>query len=393
MKRLVLFFLFAIGILELKSQLLMNEVMNSNTAVYPDNLNKYQDWVEIYNPSNQSIDLKGYSLSDEPKMPNKWIFPTVTIAAKSYLVVFCSERNLSSNGQFHTNFKLGAEEAVYLTSPLGVLIDKVIPSAMLTNYSWGRQTDGSNTWRVFSKSSPNASNASGTLGPEEIAKTKTDQKPGFYTAAINVTLTCPTPGSAVLYSLDGNDPKLVYTNPLTIATNKVVKSRCVRGKDTSETKTDSYFIGVKHDIPVVSLSFRPADFFSEDSGIYVLGKTYEPYNPNLGANFWENWRRKLHFEYFVNEEEQIEQDLGVEIHGGWSRARAMKSLRLYARSEYGKNELEYPFFAEKPYLTSFKEIVLRNSGSDFNFTMWADALNHRTLGQISEVVSTWACII
>ena len=88
------------------SQILVNEVMSSNTSVYPDFQAQYNDWIELYNTSNNPINLDGYGLSDDSNSPFKWVFPIVSIPAKSYVLVFCSSKNVEINGELHSNFKI-----------------------------------------------------------------------------------------------------------------------------------------------------------------------------------------------------------------------------------------------------------------------------------------------
>jgi hypothetical protein len=80
----------------------------------------------------------------------------------------------------------------------------------------------------------------------------------------------------------------------------------------------------------------------------------------------------------------LAQNIGTRIHGGWSRSWYPKSIRLYARSEYDtENTFEYPFFEglEKrgepgTPLTTFRRMVIRNSGNDYDRTYFRDALMH-----------------
>ena len=77
-------------------------------------------------------------------------------------------------------------------------------------------------------------------------------------------------------------------------------------------------------------------------------------------------------EYFGMEKERILQiDGGLKIHGGCSRGFNMKSLVFFARSDYGTNEINYKFFEEKD-LDWFKALIFRNSGNDFQYTMFRD---------------------
>ena len=72
---------------------------------------------------------------------------------------------------------------------------------------------------------------------------------------------------------------------------------------------------------------------------------------------------------------------GGSNHGGISRNRDQKSLRLYADSKYDSLDFfSYEIFKGlKKKNTSetkdqFKRLLLRNSGNDWNYTMFRDAL-------------------
>ena len=45
--------------------LVINEIMASNDQTIADEFGEFDDWIEIYNNGNQSINLFGYHLSDD----------------------------------------------------------------------------------------------------------------------------------------------------------------------------------------------------------------------------------------------------------------------------------------------------------------------------------------
>ena len=86
------------------------------------------------------------------------------------------------------------------------------------------------------------------------------------------------------------------------------------------------------------------DLYNYDYGIYTLGRYYDEY-PHVGypetfpANYQQkgkNWERRATIDFF-NEDKSFSfnQDIGIRIHGGWTRAFNQKSFNLYARKEYG----------------------------------------------------------
>jgi hypothetical protein len=135
------------------------------------------------------------------------------------------------------------------------------------------------------------------------------------------------------------------------------------------------------DVGVVSVSTDPGNLFDHDRGIYVAGKTHEdnpvtswPWGTGNYHNRGRKWERVANIAFFeANGSLAWQQDLGIRIHGGGSRALPMKSLRLYARSIYGESRINYPFFPERDF-AEYNRILLRNSGQDFMRTMFADAM-------------------
>jgi uncharacterized repeat protein (TIGR02543 family) len=71
-------------------------------------------------------------------------------------------------------------------------------------------------------------------------------------------------------------------------------------------------------------------------------------------------------------------DAGVKIYGGWSRGNDQKSLAIYARDTYNFEKFNYKVFPELPN-DKFDNIVLRNSGQDWGYTMFRDAMMQYTL--------------
>ena len=252
-------------------QVIINEIQSSNSSSIADYQGEYSDWIELYNTGNTPINLLGYGLSDDSENLFEWVFPNTSLNAGEYLLVFASSKNTSVGNELHTNFKISASgEAIFLTNPEGILIDDSKAIELTENQSYGRSTDGGADWVVYSLGTPGGSNQSGVEQSIPIKKPQTNYKAGFYDLAFSLEMTCPENGASVYYSLDGSKPSFAYAQPIPISTSTVVKAECrMTGKTNSEVKTTSYFIGEEHDIPVVSLSFNPDDFYSLDSGIYV----------------------------------------------------------------------------------------------------------------------------
>jgi len=65
------------------------------------------DWIELYNPTAESIDLEGWTLTDDPNDLSQWFFPKVQLLPGRFLVVFASGKDRANAGlDLHTNFQL-----------------------------------------------------------------------------------------------------------------------------------------------------------------------------------------------------------------------------------------------------------------------------------------------
>ena len=143
--------------------LFINEFMALNTATVTDPQGEYEDWVELYNPNNETVNLTGYYLSDDPNFPTRWTFPPgTTIDALGYLIIWC-DSDPADEG-LHTNFKLSAAgESIGLYGPAGTgnpVIDEYVFANQTADISLGRFPDGTEEWITFAHPTPGASNSS-----------------------------------------------------------------------------------------------------------------------------------------------------------------------------------------------------------------------------------------
>ncbi|MCW5557535.1 MAG: CotH kinase family protein [Verrucomicrobiae bacterium] len=120
----------------------INEFMASNTDTIRDPQGDYDDWIELRNVSDASVDLSGWFLSDNPENPRKWEFPAGTVlAVGGYLLVWADEDGGDSPG-LHANFKLSAagEQILLVDSDahLNVLRDSVTYGPVGADVALGR---------------------------------------------------------------------------------------------------------------------------------------------------------------------------------------------------------------------------------------------------------------
>lgn len=259
------------------------------------------------------------------------------------------------------------------------------------------------------------------LTDEELEVPICYQKGGFYSEPIAAILHSNSSNVTIYYSLDGTSPNLsslIYKEPIVIFNQEMNKDNLAfipsspRWKpplgsipkgivlkaiavDENNRKSKefirTFFIEQKRPaFPVIALNVKVKDFFGYKNGIYILGKNYEDKDNYIRKNiplnlpWWEypsnylsrgnDSERKIHVEFYDNSGDSFfSDDAGVRINGNATRGYAQKSLRICFRQKYGKNALSYDLFNEGRKDT-YNCFVLRNSGNDWDKTMFRDGL-------------------
>jgi gliding motility-associated-like protein len=349
MFRILLFLIFFVfG--NVQAQVLINEVSASNRSNFADGFGEFEDWIELYNAGPGAADISNFFLSDNPALPSKWQIPAGTIIpAGGFRIFICSGRN-QIVGELHTSFKLTqtSGETILFSDNGAALIDSYTLSPTLVNQSRGRYPDGG-TWKVFVTPSPNTTNSAVAFDGYTATPTMS-LAPGIYPSAQILTLSSPDPGVSIRYTLDGSEPGLadpVYTTPLNISGNTVVRARALAAAGSNLTagfiENNSYFIGISHTIPIVSLiSNEYTNLFNNSSPEIKTGIEY--FN-QAGVLQWESYGE-------------------ADPHGNDSWAYPQKGVDFVVRDQYGYDDkIEYQIFPTKP-RQEFQRIMFKAGASD-----------------------------
>jgi len=152
--------------------IVLNEVMSSNDSFIADEYDEYDDWIEVYNQLEQDIDLSEYFISDNNSSQIKWRLPENTLGSNQFKL-FWADKSIEQ-GPFHTNFRISAEgERIYLfhkESNVLTLCDYLDVPPLPTDFSFGRDVDGTGEWILFDSPTPDATNE-GPLYISELDKT------------------------------------------------------------------------------------------------------------------------------------------------------------------------------------------------------------------------------
>jgi hypothetical protein len=120
---------------------LINEIVASNSNSAYDLNAESDDWVELFNTTSSTIDLSGMYLTDEPLNLMKWAFPIGTsIPANGYLLVWCD--NDPGQAGIHTNFKLSSLGENLVFSNGAMTYDQVAFGVQTTDFAYARCPDG-----------------------------------------------------------------------------------------------------------------------------------------------------------------------------------------------------------------------------------------------------------
>ncbi len=351
--------------------------------------------------------------------------------ASSDLCFWCEIQAFPS--ELHTNFKISAgNESVILSNPEGIPIDMAPAWSVIEDASIGRAADNpSGEWVIFPLPTPGTTNHAfgyiGILEPPQFSET-----PGFYESPLSLALSHPEPGVEIYYTTDGSPPinritascyqytgaitltnrttaantiSLIRTNPPEMDSHtqygwmapsgnlskaNVIRAQAFKeGYCTPRSAAGSWFIGtetLQHALPVISLMSAYTNLFSSPAGLFVPGDIYLTLGWNShpvglpNANYFQRgdeWERPAVMQMFdIDRNPVFNQIFGIRNHGGWSRAAAQKTLRVYARAEYGKSTLKYQLFPSQSD-SSFKRFMLRNSGNDWSSTGLRDMVMQR----------------
>ena len=73
----------------------INEVSASNSIFYDED-GDTPDWIELHNFGTQTVSLNNWTLSDDVLEPDKWTFPSMSLAPNQYLLLWASSKDRSN---------------------------------------------------------------------------------------------------------------------------------------------------------------------------------------------------------------------------------------------------------------------------------------------------------
>lgn len=384
--------------------IVINEFVAANGLGVIDEDGDSSDWIELYNRGSRSVNLSGWSLTDDPSMPEKWPFPNITLPAGDYLLVFASGKN-RREPQLHTNFKLNNEgEFLGLYRVLDQqFIDAVEPQypPQLRDVAFGRHQE-SETLVYLTPATPGGSNAEAQPWAGQVEPVEFSVSRGFFDSPFTVALTTTTPGAAIRYTLDGSDPAaeggLPYVEPVTIDTTSFLRAIAAKpGLLAADSVTHSYiFVDAVIRQPADPPGFPAGADYEMDPRVVddpryspILDEAFQSIpsvslvsdvgNLDIYQNPEERgvaWERPVSVEFIdpAAEQRNFQVNAGIRIQGGVGRLPVYPkhSFRLFFKRDYGPTKLEQSLFSESP-IEAFDTVILR-SGVNRSFAGYRDVL-------------------
>ena len=392
MKKLTIIISLLLGWQTSQAQLVINEFMQSNIDCIMDDLNEFPDsWVELYNPGDANIFLNKYKLGTKEDGSDAWQLPLKEIGPKQHILVYCDKEGTD----LHTSFRLESGKGceIYLFEG-STIVDKVkdLKKQPSPNIAYGRKTDGADEWGYQLTPSPNAANTGEICTRDHILGEPVFSEQGrvvYGSKTITLSLSLPEgspEGAEIRYTTDGTEPtksSAKYSKEFTISSSMVIRAKLFcDGWLSPVSSVQSYIYHYRYPtIPIISIVTN--DKYLNDSKIGIFAN-----NNSHNKSQQKDWRRPINFELFDAEGQpsQLNQLCETRITGAYSREASRKSMGIYCNKRFGKKNLEYEFFHDqRPGLTNYKSIVLRNAGNDRDGIYMRDAIAQRIMAENSDI--------
>ena len=373
--------------------LVINELMQSNIECIMDDINEFPDsWVELYNPTDAAINLKDYKISNKNKANKAWQLPNKTVAAKSYVVIYCDKEGKEDN-RLHADFRLesGKDGNLYLFKGSEV-VDKLEAMAKMPapDVAYGRKTDGADEWGYQLTATPGKANCGEICNAKHILGAPVFSQNGRVvkgSSTIKVELSLPEDapeGAVIRYTTNGSEPTISstkYTSAINISSTKVIRAKVFCNGWLSPMSSAQSYIFHPRSMTVPIFSVQTNDKYLNDSKIGLFANNNSKEDKRL-----HDWRRPVNIEMFTAEgEESVFNQLSeTRIQGGQSRANALKSMVFYANKRFDPDhkQFQYEFFPDqKPGVKKFKSFSLRDGGNDFGDLYFRDLIIQRTMAK------------
>ncbi len=122
-------------------QVVISEFMEKNRTTLRDEDGDFSDWIELWNRSDEAVDISGWNLSDRENQLG-WTLPEMSLQPGERIVIFASGKDRQGE-QLHTGFSLSGDEGVWLRNEYGYLCSSALCADCDGDVSMALGDDGS----------------------------------------------------------------------------------------------------------------------------------------------------------------------------------------------------------------------------------------------------------
>lgn len=379
---------------QLGTELRINEVISANASYLKGYYGKTCDWLELYNASEDPVDLSTYHITNNPGNLEKFPLPAKTLQPGEYLVIFLSKDTTNLQKSYDMlPFTISSDGEELLLSKDGMVMDYITVPALDVDVSYGRP-ESSTDCDLLASVTPGSVNS----GPADICAAPVAlTAQGSYDGVEYLDILLEGDGD-IYYTTDCTVPdhrSSRYTGPIRITQTTVIRAVCMEnGRKASSVVDLTYLINENDQLEAVCIVAEPSDLFSYETGIWAEGEGASEVFPYRGANFWMDWERKASVTLFETDGSiAFSEPCGISIFGNASRGYDKKSLSCFFRSRYGENTLNYALFGDDG-ADTFESFVLRSGGQDVFTSRIRDELITSLAGeQLSVAVQRYRPVV
>lgn len=382
---------------EENSLLVINEICSRNASIIKPNRNGADDYIELYNTSDEELALEGWFLSDDSNNLELQSLSGIVVPAHGFKVLYADD---SEEGNNALCFKISQSgESIFLTNQEGKIVNQVYIPKLAMDTTYARISDGKKEWGILEATPGKSNNQAKEAEKIALQTPKLSHESGFYSEEFVLTM-CAHRGKNIYYTTDGSSPTKdsnLYKDGILIQNNTALKNvingvqnivadwkdytvlqeqadkacviRAIAMDDennVSEVVTAIYFVGLDQykDCNIVSVTADSEEFIGED-GIFITGAAYDEWYLNAPissdgifergwtdnyelTNFWQQGLQNEvigNVQILENGTETLNQITGIRVQGGYNRTRDKKSMQLFSRKVYSGNY----FFDKAPF--------------------------------------------
>jgi hypothetical protein len=183
-------------------QVWINEFMADNGGSVTDAAGNAVDWLELYNPGDEDLDLDGWWISDDAEDPRKHVISQLTLPAGGHLVLYADKA--PELGPEHLDFSLDKSgEALLISDAEGRRVDQLDFPTQGLDVAAARSSDGAETWLLSASPTPGQANPTVELDPpslesEALCALSSQPEPAWFTEGDRVELSLACAGELSL---------------------------------------------------------------------------------------------------------------------------------------------------------------------------------------------------